>query len=331
MVCESLQKRFPKTEFTFTNAGVASTCSTTGAFRLKDQVLNIGPVDLIFVEFAVNDDQDAHHTRIECIRGMEGIVRQILRHNPYADIVVTYFVNDHMLSLLSKNQPVLSSSSHEEVMEHYTIPVIALNSEISQRIQSGRLTWKQYGGTHPGPTGNRICANMIERLLEKNWGTPIAENGNKVMHVLSEIMDKNSYDNGHFVSSDRPQIVKGWKLEIPDWTHLSGEIRPSFKKESLFCATEPGAELTLPFEGRAVGIYLLAGPDAGILETSIDGAPAQSIDLFDSHSPKLHYPKSILFNADLQPGPHLLKIIISAQHNKDSTGTAARILKFCEN
>src|ERR1700753_803879 len=35
MVCESLKKRFPGTDFTFVDAGIASTCSSTGAFRLE--------------------------------------------------------------------------------------------------------------------------------------------------------------------------------------------------------------------------------------------------------------------------------------------------------
>jgi hypothetical protein len=78
MVCSLLEERFPKTEFTFTNAGIGSTCSTTGAFRLRRDVLDHGPVDLLFVEFAVNDDQDGHLSREECIRGMEGVVRHAL-------------------------------------------------------------------------------------------------------------------------------------------------------------------------------------------------------------------------------------------------------------
>ena len=90
MVCDMLRRRFPDTQFTFTNAGISSTCSTTGAFRLPTDVLSQGPVDLLFVEFAVNDDQDAHHSRAACIRGMEGIVRQSRRHNPHMDIVITY-------------------------------------------------------------------------------------------------------------------------------------------------------------------------------------------------------------------------------------------------
>ena len=58
MVCGILKRRFPNTEFVFTAAGIASTCSTTGAFRLQSDVLSKGPVDLFFIEFAVNDDQD---------------------------------------------------------------------------------------------------------------------------------------------------------------------------------------------------------------------------------------------------------------------------------
>ena len=61
MVMEFLKSRFLETEFEFINAGISSTCSTTGAFRLERDVLSKGPIDLFFLEFAVNDDQDAGH------------------------------------------------------------------------------------------------------------------------------------------------------------------------------------------------------------------------------------------------------------------------------
>src|SRR6266436_2049020 len=44
MVCDLLRKRFPGTAFKFTDAGIASTCSTTGAFRLATDVLGGEPV-----------------------------------------------------------------------------------------------------------------------------------------------------------------------------------------------------------------------------------------------------------------------------------------------
>ncbi len=331
MVCENLRRRFPKTEFTFTDAGISSTCSTTGAFRLQDQVLAKAPVDLIFVEFAVNDDQDAHHARRECIRGMEGILRHVRAHNPAADIVVTHFINEGMLETFRKGEEPRSSRSHNEVLERHRISGIELNREIAGRIQGGTLTWKQFGGVHPGPDGNRICANMIERLLDRAWAAPAAAGAAPKPYAPTPPLDPNSYDRGRFLDPAEAAIAGGWTIETPDWSALPGECRGRFKKETLLCATRPGASLKLAFKGRAIGIYLLAGPDAGTVEVRIDGGAARRVDLYHAYSGGLHYPRSVIFDADLGDGDHELTMTLTDQKNAASKGTAARILKFCAN
>jgi len=329
MVCQNLQRRFPGTRFLFTDAGISSTTSTTGAFRLQEDVLARGPVDLLFLEFAVNDDQDGHHSRQECIRGMEGIVRHLRKHNPNADVVVTYFVNEGMLETFRSGKVPLSSASHDEVLTHYALPGIELNREIAQRIESGRLTWKQYGGVHPGPDGNRIAANMIERLLEKAWAGPTA--AAPLVHPLPSPIDAHSYDSGRFIAPGDARVARGWSVETPPWSALKGECRGRFKTETLICATEPGAQLTLAFTGRAIGIYLLAGPDAGTVDASVDGAPARRFDLYHPYSGGLHYPYTRIFDAELPPGEHVLTLSLTGERNPKSQGTAARILRFCEN
>ena len=331
MVCADLKQRFPNTDFTFTAAGMSSTCSTTGAFRLKEQVLDQGPVDLFFVEFAVNDDQDAHHDRRECIRGLEGIIRHVRQYNPAADIVVTHFVNESMLGKFKQSEERLSSRSHNEVLEHYDISGIELNREVFERIEAGTLTWKQFGGVHPAPVGNRICANTIRRLLERAWAEPLAAEAAAKPHAMPAPMDPNNYENGHFVAPAQAEIVRGWFLGIPAWSQLKGGHRARFDQENLLCATEPGAELRLKFAGRAIGIFLLAGPDAGMLEASVDGAPFRRFDLFHAYSAGLHYPRSVIFDADLAPGAHVLTLKLPGQKNAASKGTAARILEFCVN
>jgi len=198
MVCEDLQKRYPDTKFTFTAAGISSTCSTTGAFRLNRDVLSQGPVDLFFIEFAVNDDQDAGHARRECIRGMEGIIRQCRKHNPNMDIVVTFFVNPGMLEMLQKGKTPVSMSSHMEVLEYYDVSTIHLAREAADQITAGTLTWKEYGGTHPKPPGNRIGADMINTLLDDAWSKPLSQSAKLTAHGIPEKqLDKGSYSNGH--------------------------------------------------------------------------------------------------------------------------------------
>jgi hypothetical protein len=99
----------------------------------------------------------------------------------------------------------------------------------------------------------------------------------------------------------------------------------------LLVAVEPGSELSLPFEGKAIGAYVLAGPDAGTVETAVDGGPFMRVDLYHAFSRGLHYPRTVLFAADLAPGKHQLKLRIATEKNKESTGMAVRIVQFVAN
>ncbi|HTU17083.1 MAG TPA: glycerophosphodiester phosphodiesterase family protein [Gemmataceae bacterium] len=332
LVCDYLRKRFPQTELTFTNAGIASTCSTTGAFRLATDVLDKGPVDLLFVEFAVNDDQDAGHARRECIRGMEGIVRHLWKHNPNADIVITYFVNPAMLKALQEGKEPLPIASHEKVARRYGISSVHLAKEVADRVQAGTLTWKEYGGVHPARPGNQLAAALIEELLSAAWEDALPADAALVPHPMPEQpLDTNHYGNGRFIDPKHATLGTGWKVEVPEWKKLRGQCRERFRDVPLLCATEPGAELTLTFEGKAVGAYVLAGPDAGKVEAAVDDGAFARIDLFHAFSRGLHYPRTVMFAADLKPGKHTLKLRIAGQKNKASSGHAVRILQFVAN
>jgi lysophospholipase L1-like esterase len=326
MVCDVLKKRFPATEFKFVDAGIGSTCSTTGAFRLATDVFAQGPVDLFFVEFAVNDDQDAAHTRAECIRGLEGIIRHARQINPNIDVVVTFFVNEGMLQTLQSGKTPLTIEAHETVAKHYEVSTINLAKEAAEEITAGKLTWKQYGGTHPAPFGNAIGARMIDEMFSRAWAEPLAADAVFKAHPNPAPINPLSYSNGRFIDPKEAQIKSGWTLGVPDWKSLAGSKRPRFTAIPMLSATEPGAEATLSFEGTAIGAYVVAGPDAGIVEVSIDGGPATNVDLFHRFSAGLHYPRTAMLGTDLKPGKHTLKLRIS-QETK-SSGHAARIIKF---
>ena len=326
MVCEFLEKTFPETKFTFTNAGISSTCSNTGAFRTNRDVLSQGPVDLFFVEFAVNDDQDAGHSKEAAIRGMEGVIAQIRRHNPYADIVMVHFVNPSMLETIQQKKKPLSSSSHEQVAKHYQISTIDLASEVARLIDADQLTWKQYGGTHPAPFGNAICAAMIDKLLTRAW----QESGPKEKHSTpDQPLDVFSFRNGRLIDVKHAKLASGWEIKVPDWESISGSKRSRFTSIPMLCAEQPGAELELDFEGTALGAFIVAGPDAGQLEVSIDGGPFKTHDLYHHYSKGLHYPRTVVFSSELKPGKHQAKIRVSPKSS--SEGHAARIMYFTGN
>lgn len=330
MVENDLQARFPETEFTFINAGISSTCSTTGAFRLSEDVLSKKP-DLLFVEFAVNDDQDASHAKRECVRGMEGIFRHARTVLPKLDIVVTHFVNPSMLKTLQDDRTPTSSGSHEQVAAHYGVSSSDLAREVAERITSGTLTWKEYGGTHPKDPGNRLAADLIADLLNTVWAGPIVDEPRTSIHRLPRKLDNNSYFKGTMLSPENAKAGPGWVVHRPDWDKLPGSKRERFNDQRLLCSDEVNAECSLEFSGTGIGLFVLAGPDAGTVEYSIDGSSPQQLDLYHRHSKGLHYPRTVMLDADLPRGKHQLKMRVSRVKNQASSGHAVRILKFAVN
>ncbi len=327
MVCDILKKRFPATDFKFVAAGISSTCSTTGAFRLATDVLAQGPVDLFFVEFAVNDDQDAAHTRAECIRGMEGIIRHMRQANPNVDIVMTFFVNEGMLKTLQDGKTPLTMEAHEAVARHEEVSTIRLGKEVAEQITAGKLTWKQYGGVHPAPFGNAIAASMIDDLFNRAWVKPVAADAKIKPHAVPEPpMDALSYSKARFINPKEAHVVKGWTLGVPDWKALAGGKRERFTSIPMLSASEPGAEATLEFEGTTVGAFVVAGPDAGIVEASIDNGAPTRFDIYRNYSSGLHYPYSLVFGTDLNPGKHQLRLKMAAETSHG--GHSLRIMQF---
>ena len=323
-----LTARFPETKFTFTNAGISSTCSHTGAFRLDRDVLSKGPVDLLLVEFAVNDDQDAHHSADDCIRGMEGIIRHVSRHNSKSDIVMIHFVNPEMLATAQSGSMHLSAAQHEAVAKHYNVSSIDLPGEVSDRVTAGTLTWEQFGGTHPGPIGNQLATDLVAELLTAGWKAAPADAAPR--HSLTPLL-KSSFEHGQFLSHDAVTIGDGWTRGIPDWKSIAGSQRERFNQEEMIFSTQPGAALTLKFTGTAVGAFVLAGPDAGQLMVQIDGGDWKTVELYHSYSAGLHYPRTVMFASDLPDGPHEVRVQVSQEHHAKSKDHAARVLAFVAN
>lgn len=332
LVCADLQARFPETQFDFIDAGVSSTCSTTGAFRLETDVFHRGPVDLLFVEFAVNDNQDAGHTPMECIRGMEGIVRHARSKNPLIDIVFLYCANEGHIKTYSRDAIPTEIAAHRTVAEHYAIADIDFARAVASRIGAGDFDWKRFGGCHPSPFGNALYGTWISQLLDQAWQEPIKPDDRPSDHAApATLLDKASYCQGTYLDKAALALGGGWSLGVPKWEEIPGSKRAQFSTIPLLSCTTPGAALRIPFEGTAIGLYVVAGPDAGTLEFSVDGGATKSVDLYHRHSANLHYPRTCMLAQELPPGEHVAEVRTAQTQNPKSKGHATRIVEICVN
>lgn len=331
MICEDLKQRFPYTKFTFVAAGIPSTGSTPGAFRLTDDVLSKGKVDLLFVEAAVNDDTNGF-SAIEQVRGMEGIVRHALVSNPSMDIMMLHFIYDPFIPKLDKGQMPDVILNHERVANHYLLPSVNLASEIAARMRNGEFTWEQFGGTHPNPLGHAYYAATINKVLDEMYAPCATAKDAAKPHALPAVpLDAYSYTNGRLVDIRQAHIGKGWQLVAPWTPRLAAETRPGFVDVPMLETNRPGAKLTLDFEGTAVGIFCVSGPAAGILEYSVDGAPFKKLDTFTAWSGGLYIPWVYMFDTELPMGKHRLTLRMSKDHHPQSKGTSCQIRQFVVN
>jgi sialidase-1 len=329
LVCQYLRERFPETQFEFINAGISSTGSTPGAFRLQDDVLAQGRIDLFFEEAAVNDRTNGFNN-IAQIRGMEGIVRHMRIANPLADIVMMHCVDPEKIGEYRKGMVPTEISNHEQVAAHYKVNTIHLAKEVTARIDAGEFTWKEdFRDLHPSPFGHQVYASTIIAFLEKAYADASAAQPDS--HKLPTAIDPFNYAAGSYVPVAQAKNLHGWWVD-EKWVPKDGAgTRKQYVNIPALIGESSGANLRFDFKGSAVGICIASGPDAGIIEYRIDGGKFKQLDLYTQWSGSLHLPWYLMLDDQLKNKRPTLDLKISPTANPKSKGNACRILYFLVN
>lgn len=330
-VGEYLKSSYPHISFNLLNAGIPSLGSVPHAFRFKEDVLAKGKVDLLFIESAVNDRGNGT-PEIQQRRALEGIVRQALKSNPHTDIILMAFADELKMEDYRSGKVPPEVRIHQEIASKYKLPFINLAEEVTRRIDNKEFSWKEdFKNLHPSPFGQDVYFRSIQNLFERLRSKVFPASGLSA-HVLPRAMEKKNYCSGRYVPVSQAQSIKGFQLN-PAWKPKDGaRTRPGFSNRPVLEGEGAGAELHFNFQGDAVGIAVNSGPDAGVIEYSIDGGAFKEIDLYTPWSKSLHLPWYLVLGDDLKAGtPHQLMIRIKNSKNTASKGQACRIVHFLVN
>ena len=327
-VMENLKRRFPSTEFNFILAGVGSTGTMYGSFRMDRDVIQKGKVDLLFEEAAVNDVAIGR-TADQTVRGMEGIVRRARRANPDMDIVMMHFACPDKLEDYENGKTPEVIQIFDKVAEHYGVPTLDITEEIYERIRRGEFTWKDdIKGVHPSEFGQQLYADSIERLLDEAWSEkprPV------VAHAIPEKLDPASYSEGKLFAPRIAKKLNGFAVQTDyDAAAEGGKVRTGWNERPQLIGHNPGDSFDITFKGSAVAIQVIAGPKAGIIEHSVDGSAWVKQDLFVAkNSFRLHLNRIYILREGLAPEKeHTLTVRISEKRNELSKGNNCRIVYF---
>jgi hypothetical protein len=215
--------------------------------------------------------------------------------------------------------------------EYYSVSSIDLAREVNNRILNGEFSWRDdFKDLHPSLFGQGIYFRTIKYFFDTLWQddakdkcTPVSLPGNT--------LDKYSYINGNYLPLERVKPGNGWRY-LNRWNpENTVSTREGFVNLPILEATQPGSSLKLKFMGKAIGLFVTSGPDAGIVEYSIDGEDFKAVDQFTQWSTELHLPWIIMLDDELKDGRHTLILRVAEEKNPVSTGNVCRIHKFVVN
>ncbi|MCL6457578.1 MAG: SGNH/GDSL hydrolase family protein, partial [Gorillibacterium sp.] len=307
-----LQDRFPHQVFHFINAGVGGTNSTFGAHRLQEHVLRQGRIDLLFVEFSVNDGDE----RTELIRGMEGIVRQCQRLSSYTDICFLYTAADKNLTDILP----FTIAVHEEVATHYGIPSVNFAARVYAEIKSGQTDWNEFAPDryHPSDAGHARYAMFLQEYLAAALDVKTGVGNTQATLAAWLCLDTCNYEQAAMRDFRLADQQVGFEL-----TELKAEplMNWRYSTEHLY-ASSADASLSFTATGQSVGLLLLCGPDTGVFEYSVNSADYTQVNLFDEWCLLAFRPVIAVFPLLKERGSIQVTVRATKMKHDQSTGTS---------
>ena len=235
------KKNFPNTEFTYVNAGIGGTTSHFGGARVEEDLLYARP-DVVFVEFSVNDDNEAHFQET-----YEGLIRHILSASwqPAVILLHNIFYDDGRSA----------KEIHSEVGRHYDLPSISFGDVLWPMIQKGELQVEKItpDNLHPNDQGHKMLADMVSSFLDKvkqESAQGKAASETQVQTAMPEAITVNRYENAkRFRNKDiSPVCMKGFVADEEE----QKVITDTFKKGWM--ATEQGADITFKVTASCIAL-----------------------------------------------------------------------------
>lgn len=185
---EWLCSQFPNTTINYINAGLSGTPSSLGAVRAERDILDVSTPDIVFVEFAVNDGQNAYNKTM-----YESLVRRFLELDNETAVVLLFTVLKNGYSC----QEHMSA-----VGEHYSLPMISLPDSLVPAFESGTLEWSNYSDdeSHPNVWGHELVAQFIQYYFAGVMASA-DDSGTAEYTLRSDLLFDGVYSDVHFVDS----------------------------------------------------------------------------------------------------------------------------------
>ncbi len=310
-VMDYLRKNYPDNIFEELVCAIGGTGSSLGVC-LIDKNLIEKDIDMLFIEYSVNDGSDSSVAR----NSVEGMIRKALYHNKGTIISVLGTATADSMKAYDEGGLPGAVFAHKEVAEYYNIPYINVGKVLYDYIKTSGEPLTDYlpDNVHPNYEGGKIYADEINKYLESyEWN----------INFKSEPLREDNYENMTMLyASD--YINEQW-VGSPEGK-LFANTTPNY-----IYSREVGSTLELDFYGSTLGFMYRLAADAGNFEYRIDGGDWHLVGCWDEYCLDYDRPSGGIHIDGLEKTNHHLEIRIADSKHELSTGNTIRIAAiFCE-
>ena len=297
------------------NSGIGATKSDFAVFRAED---DLDGCDLVFIEYAVNDNSEKTEYRMKT---REGLIRKLLKKQ--SDLVVVYTFAQEMYDDMIKNEIPKSISEFEELAEYYNISSVWMGREALNQNIDGRLRWEEWlpDGTHPTERGSFCYAGAVIKYLGKEMNTAITT----TININVPALNQNNWENAEVLSFEDICWKKPWSLRKNSIN--TGNTNPGIH----LYTSAVGAELEFEFTGTGLFMVQMFGRLAAEFDYQIDAGDfvhCRTIDNRDNWMGETDWYRSIVVADGLENKRHIFRMRTTHSAAPQFCGTRMLIKMF---
>ena len=261
LVYDWFVRRFPKTAFTYVNAGVGGTTSQFGVSRVEEDVLAFKP-DFVIIEFSVNDDNTDFYQET-----YEGLVRKVYG-NKFAPAVL-------LVHNIFYDSGISAEEKHREIGMHYQLPSVSMKPTVYEQVASGVIQNREItpDDLHPNSEGHALLAEVITHCLDNIYRQMDEE---EQPFPTPDPLTKNAYEGvDRLQNHNCHPVCEGF----------SEDNTPKKYVNDMFCggwtASKEGAKITFEVEGSEIAVQYRKSVKhpAPVAVAVVDGDEANRITL----------------------------------------------------
>ena len=311
-----LVERYPQLQLVVENAAIGATGSDLAVFRAKRDLIDRS-CDLVFVEYAVNDEDVLTEQRS---RSREGLLRQLLQDK--RDVVLVYTYSAQMHDPMMAGEMPATIREFEELAEHYGIGSVWMGLYALNELRLGRLRFEEWlpDGLHPTSRGSLSYAHSVMHFLEQEMdGNPALDWSAKRELALFQPLNPLHWERVAelplaSLHTEGPWTIRRW----PYYTWV----------DQVLETAAIGARLSFRFVGRGLALVFDFGKASAEFRWRLDDGEWNSVqrerpDWLEADG----WLRLCLIGDDFTPGAHRFEMEVIHGHTPGQVGTNLRLAK----